>query len=492
MLRLLPILVASLCVLVSMACDSDTERASRPDYPAVEGPYPYEFEKIDWDGCDIDGFECGSVRVPFDYADPEGAWTSIVVAKHEALDRESRIGVLFVNPGGPGSSAVELAFDAPYVFPRAILERFDIVGVDTRGIGHSLGLDCGDDADVDYTPDDDRERRRLQSWAARYAADCRLYGDFPGTLGTLTAARDLEAVRMALGEEEVSYFGFSYGTLLGAAYADQFPDRVRAMVLDSALDPTLSYDQRARDLTLAFEGALDAFLDQCSQRKSCDFYSDGDPHGAFDALLARVDEEPLDADAYRGMEATGEDLRWAVSRALYDRASWPELASTLAHADLDEDGTSIINRTYPFPRDGELPSSLHAGMAIRCLDDTWPDEAAVFHRLAIDLAAVAPHFGPQALYQDLPCVYWKAKSTPLHEFKAVGAPPILVIGATGDPATPYQWSSALADQLSSGMLLTYAGFIHGVSFTSTSDCIDEATLRYLIDLKAPSGLVCRD
>lgn len=474
-----------------------TAAAPEPTRPPIARPPT----TIKWETCeDEPSFDCGELEVPLDYDSPTSRKLRLPVVRRPATGIGGYIGPLVLNPGGPGYSAIDFAYGAPYTFPREILDHFDIVALDPRGVGGDDSIDCGDLDDsyfeLDFSPEDDAERAALMDFAERYAADCRSRnGVLLDHVGTLDAARDMEQLRLAIGAQQINYFGYSYGTLLGAAYADAYPDRVRAVVLDSAVDQTLTFQQSERAASAAFERAFAAFLDQCAAHRSCDFYADGDPHGAYDALIQRLESEPLAALSYdEGVVLTADDARAAVRSSMYDESSWISLAYGLSVADLEQDGTILLDIAYPpSDPDEEEVNTSDPNSAIVCVDAEWPDEPAAFDQLAQEIRASSPRVGLTSSYYDLPCVFWRADRSPLPVFRGTGAPPILVVASTGDPATPYEWGAAMAARLESARLLSYEGYIHGISFTAISACIDDAVVRYLVDLQLPEeGLRCTD
>jgi pimeloyl-ACP methyl ester carboxylesterase len=302
---------------------------------------------------------------------------------------------------------------------------------------------------------------------------------------------DLEAIRAALGEDSISYLGFSYGTLLGARYADEHPDRVRAMVLDGAVDPTLTPEQATRDQAVAFEAALDAFLDGCAADEHCAFTA-GDPHDAYDRLIAGIDAEPLYARDAAGAERTlgpGEtDL--GVAGALYSgRDGWATLASALGAA-ARGDGSELLHLADQYAQrggDGSYSNDLESSFAIGCLDSAQPTVAGL-ERLAADVAPAAPRFGAATAWYGAPCAFWSAPPDPMPttRVRASGAGPILVVGTTGDPAAPYRWSESLAGQLASGALLTVEGWAH-TAYAGGNACVDELVEQVLVALETPPG-----
>jgi pimeloyl-ACP methyl ester carboxylesterase len=458
---------------------------------ATETPPP---EPLDWNDCERDNeLDCTSVTVPLDYHDPDGETLDIAIARRAAGDESRRIGSLLINPGGPGASGIDAVEAADLYLPQSVLERFDVVGFDPRGVGESGQIDCGERFDVFYaldpTPDDDRERTALIDGTRLYVNECqRRSDDILAHVDTVSAAMDMERIRAALGEERISYVGFSYGTFLGATYADLYPERVRAFVLDGAVDPSLSSEQLTETQALGFERGLQAFLDDCAANPGCDFHSGGDPYTAFDELMAAIDREPLTATSVGlGRQVGPGEATTAIAAALYDRESgWPALALGLERA-RQGDGSVMLRLFDAYTQrhaDGTYGGLLEANAAINCLDTPAPKDIAVYDAMYARLRETAPRIGASSAYLGLTCAFWPvdATGTP-RALTAEGAPPILVVGTTGDPVTPYSWAQSLASQLSSGALLTWEGESH--TAIGQSDCIDDKVSAYLADLTLP-------
>jgi pimeloyl-ACP methyl ester carboxylesterase len=448
---------------------------------------------VAWEDCGA-GFECGSLVVPQDYAHPDGATVTLSLIRLPASDTSARIGSLVTNPGGPGASGVDFVRRAAKsFFTRDVRARFDIVGFDPRGVGDSdPAVDCTDDLDAlvdeDPSPDTDAEVQESATIAQDFARGCaQRSGDMLAHVSTADVARDLDVMRRALGDERLTYAGFSYGTLIGALYADAYPSRIRAMMLDGAVDPSLPPKDDVRAQIIGFEQALDSFLADCSSDGDCAFHSDGDAGGAFDALMANIEASPLPADDGRDI---GPALAWlGVAASLYDRNSgWPALAHALSEA-RDGDGTLLARFADVLSgrrSDGTYDNELEQRIAVNCVD--FPHLTADETReLLADLAMSAPRFGANSgLASADPCDYWPTppERTPAR-VRAAGAPPILVVGTTGDPATPYQQAVSLAGQLESGALFTYQGEGH-TAYAKGVDCVNAAVDAYLIDVQAPA------
>jgi pimeloyl-ACP methyl ester carboxylesterase len=384
------------------------------------------------------------------------------------------------------------------IFPDELRKRFDIVGFDPRGVNSSTAIRCIDNldpqAELDPTPNDAAELKALVDSARDYAGECAKRNDTTlPYLSTDAVARDLDLIRAAIGDKRLTYLGFSYGTLIGSLYADLFPDHVRAMALDGAIDPASDLRDLRFGQAKGFEGALTDFLDDCSARPTCEFYEGGKSAAAFDALMASIDKKPLPAALIRSARQVGPGLAWfGVLAALYSTDSWPTLATALSLAK-SGDGSFLLLLADPYR--GRKPNGSYSNLqdaytANTCLDFPAPTDVTVYTTWAKELATAAPHFAKILAYNDLPCAFWPvpAERTP-KPVSAAGAPPIVVVGSTRDPATPYAWAKALAKELDSGVLVTRDG--DGHTGYEASLCVRKAVDGYLMDLVVPkAGLTC--
>jgi pimeloyl-ACP methyl ester carboxylesterase len=406
-----------------------------------------------------------------------------------------------INPGGPGGSGVEFVRDGAGagVFPAELRKRFDIVGFDPRGVNTSSAIRCIDNLDpqarFDPSPDDPGELEELVASAHDYADQCARRNDATlPYLSTDAVVRDLDLIRQAVGDKQLTYLGFSYGTLIGSLYAERFPERIRAMALDGAIDPSLDLEGLRFGQALGFEKALTAFLDDCAAKTTCGFYENGKSVAAFDTLMAAIDAQSVPAPSDRDGRRVGPAIvSYAVLAALYERAAWPILATSLERAK-NGDGSLLLAIADPYQgrKANGSYSNLHdAYTANTCLDFAAPTEVAAYTAWATQLEATAPHFAQLLAYNDLACAFWPvpAERTPA-TVTAAGAPPIVVIGTTGDPATPYAWAEALAKELDSGVLVTREGDGHTAYFASS--CVQRAVDAYLLGLTVPKvGLTCQ-
>jgi len=440
-------------------------------------------------------FECSSFRVPLDYANPTGAQVNLAVIRLPARDQSKRIGSLVVNPGGPGGSGVDFVASAADSLPDELRDRFDIVGFDPRGTGQSDPVNCKTDMSayykLDFSPDDDAERAALVSGIQSFVDACaRNEGSRLPYLTTDSTVRDLDELRAALGDDKLTFLGYSYGSYLGAKYAEAYPDHVRALVLDGAVDPSLDAERQQVEQAAGFEGVLNGFLKWCATHSSCDFHRDGKPARALDRLLARVDGEGLavpETKPERTLSPTEVDL--ALASALYEgRHGFDFLGSALDAADRG-DGRAMAQLADSYTernRDGSYGNIEEAFLAIGCADgppvgtvnDVWTIEAAA--------GQAAPRLGRAIVNNSIACALWPVKGAPAAPVHAPTAPPILVVGTKKDPATPFAWARSLANQLGSGVLIAAPGEQH-TAFGLGIHCVDDAVVRYFVDGTPPRG-----
>jgi pimeloyl-ACP methyl ester carboxylesterase len=441
---------------------------------------------LNWQACG-GGFECATLSVPLDYDSPQGRRIDVALIRMRARDAANRIGPLLVNPGGPGGSGIDFLRRWAPTLSREIRDRFDLVAFDPRGVGQSTPLSCHDTIQelmaLPASPDSAEEWREVQDKTRAFAETCAQRGrDLLPHLGTVDAVRDMDEIRKALGEQKISFFGYSYGTILGAVYADLFPGGLRALVLDGAADISTSGEELLRHQALAFEAALEHYLEFCRVRRCL---GSDDPKKTILQLLDRAAATPIPAPQADRPAGDGE-LTYALLAALYSDAVWGELTLAL-NAASNGNASAVIrlaDRIVGRRSDGSYDNSSEMNAAVNCLDNDFGRDPARHIALAVELDARAPVFGAFVGAGGLGCAFWQAEPRPLRTPRAAGAPPILVIGTTGDPATPYIWAEAVAKQLESAVLLTFNGEGH-TAYRRGDGCIDDFVNIYLLTLRLP-------
>ena len=471
-----------------------TASRAAPSTPAVTPSAPAA--KLDWKACD-GSFQCATLTVPLSYEDPSAGTLDLAVVRVRATGSD-RTGSLVVNPGGPGASAVDYLEQAYPGFPAPVRSAFDLVAFDPRGVGRSAPVRCASTAQLDDffhldpVPDDAKELAAYVAADRKLAAGCAARsGRVLPHADTRNVAEDLERLRAALGEK-LTYLGYSYGTSIGAAYLEAHPGNVRAMVLDGALDPTLTWDRLLAGQSAGFDRAFEAFAADC-ERTSCAFRQavSGDLGEAYDALIARVEERELPGDGTRTVGPAEASL--GVAAGLYSRANgWPAIASALAAAEQGQGAQLLaLNDSYLERGPEGYANVQEANLAVNCIDRPWPKDPAAYTRLADAVARTAPRFGPAIALSGLACATWPVAPVGRpHRVTAPGAPPVVVIGGTRDPATPYAWSVALSGMLSSAVLLTHEGDGHTVYRVGAPTCILSAVNTYLLTARAPQPARC--
>jgi pimeloyl-ACP methyl ester carboxylesterase len=458
----------------------------------------YYNQKLSWRDCGVPDFQCATMKAPLDYADPDPAQDiDLAVARKKATGPGERLGSLLVNPGGPGGSAIQyLQAYAGIGYPAPVRAQYDMVAVDPRGVARSEPVECltGTEMDaytqIDQTPDGKQEQNALVAALKKFAGGCEeRSGEILPHVSTVEAARDMDVLRGILGDDTLSYVGASYGTFLGATYAELFPDRVGRLVLDGAMDPALPAIDLNRDQTAGFETAFQSFAEDCVQRADCPLGTDSaaDAGTRLKAFFDELDAKPVPTGDTREL---GESLATTgVIAAMYDEAAWTQLREGLATA-MEGDGSGLLalaDTYYEREPDGSYANLMSANAAVNCLDlppafsgPGGADEALPTFEEA------SPVFGEGFAWASLNCAYWPVKPTGApHRIEAKGAAPILVVGTTRDPATPYKWAQSLAGQLDSGTLLTYEGDGH-TAYGRGSDCIDTAINTYLLEGTPPT------
>lgn len=452
-----------------------------------------------------DTYQCATLRVPLDHRDPGGATLGLPLIRKPAADPDARVGVLVLQPGGPGGSGVDFVRDNYADLPAELRARFDVVGFDARGVGRASQVRCWTDAEYSAAttralgqPGSDAFAGALAEAEAFNAACARESADRMALVGTGYVARDIDLVRAALGEDQLSFYGRSFGTYIGTVYADRFPGRVRAMVLDGAYDPVAHAElPYASDLAqfIALDRAAGRLLDWCADTPVLCAFGDGNPHAAFDRLVRDLDADPVPVPG-RGT-ANGYTLAYRLMFNINGgRADWPDLAAALTRAEARDPGSFLLSPPSP----GSF-AFLTPNVVVECNDRVYPEGDRLLAAQLAAAARLAPRLGPAMAYgpptydhNHAPaCTRWSADRPSRHDgpYRAEGSAPLLVLGTTGDPDTPYQDAVALAGTLDNARLLTFRA--EGHTAFGRSRCARDAVVAYLADgVLPPYGMVCAD
>ena len=479
--------------------------------PPGDAPAPLEFVP-----CGDGGLDCATLVVPVDHSDPGGTTIELPVLRHRATDPARRLGLLLVNPGGPGAPAgdyvrllVGAVPDVPATLAAEVLARYDVIGLDPRGTAGPSAVRCLTDAQreealaTNFDPDlpGGQDRATVRADFREFTAGCAARNDAAllSQLATDDVARDMDLLRAALGEQQISYLGVSYGTLLGATYATLFPERVQHMVLDSPVHPT-SWQQRPllalTEQAVSGERALDAYFAACAEAgPDCPFGA-GSPAEAFDALVDRLEAAPLTVPATESRpegRVDGATVVIAARIAVFDRGLWPLLTLGLVNAE-GGDGRVLLFLSEVLARepDGSPNGVVEANLAVNCLDKEVPAEIERHDGQAVVADQVAPRTGFLFGYTFLPCASWPVRTDARFTgpYTAAGAPTILVLGTRLDSQTPYPWARAMTDSLQDAVLLTVEGVGHGAHGRS-GECVDDAVHTYLLTGRIPpEGATC--
>lgn len=504
---------ATLMALTGCSSSTSGPRSTSAAGASATAPSP---APLTWSTCGKN-LECATIKVPQEYTEPDDAQIPLALMRHRATDPDHRIGSLIFNPGGPGVSATETLRNLPKTagtpgaFSPAVLARFDVIAMDPRGVGGSRAVRCLTDkqrADAAGTAFDPavpggKPLPQLLADAAAFTHGCVTHQSkaFLASLSTDNVARDIDQVRSALGEDKITYYGLSYGTVVGPMYATLFPHRVRQMVLDAPVDTNLWFGNSLTfldDVAVASERTLNAWFKTCRSEGSavCPFGT-GNPQAAFDTLIDTLEAKPLKIAPAKGATPGGEldgAMTLETTRALAgDQNTWPLLTSALLAAQ-DGNGAPLYTlwravTVSPFP----VPTAMYeAHTAIRCADWKTPAGIAAHKAAAIKAVTEARRIGPRAAYSALNCARWPApnKDRVTKPLTGAGAPPALVVAGRLDPVTPHHWAENMTRTLDSAVLLTREGVGHG-SYGINS-CVDSAVDAALIRGAHPAdGTVCQ-
>ncbi|MFI1173459.1 alpha/beta hydrolase [Streptomyces melanogenes] len=502
--------VAVLAAGLLAGCDSggkDSGATAPPKSTASAAPTPSTDDKAralpdaltgqrpQWSSCKSSGWQCAEVKVPLDYAKPAGDTISIALVRKQARDKDKRIGSLLFNFGGPGGSGVDILPRAASTY-RSLNARYDLVGFDPRGVAQSSGVVCRDDKEqadaerrIDATPDTPAEEAAFLKDGADFGAGCaRRSGKVLPYVATSNAARDMDLLRQVLGDAKLNYFGISYGTELGGTYAHLFPHNVGRTVLDAVVDPTADTVGHARNQATGFQRALDDYLKSTGQEPKA-----GTERIA--KLLARLDEQPLPTSGGRKLNQTL--ALTGIVMPLYSKESWPYLTQALAEVQERGTGNLLLAMADSYndrSKSGRYGTQSHSQRAISCDDSKARPTAAQARALVPEFRRISPVFGEFLAWDTAGwCANWPVPGErDVPEASAPGAGPVLVVGTTGDPATPYEGAKKMADKLGAGVgvLLTNKGEGHG-AYTEGNTCVMRTVDAYLLDGKVPAnGTVC--
>ncbi|BDX31626.1 protease [Mycobacterium antarcticum] len=490
------VLAAALVVLLVAGCSRVVDGRGVIATPRPGSP-------VDWSQCDLAssdiripaGAECGMLSVPVDYAKPDGDVARIAMIRFKATG--DKIGSLIVNPGGPGESGVQAAASLVGTMPESVRQRFDLVGFDPRGVGSSTpAVWCNSDADndrlradpqVDYTPEG---VAHIESETKQFVDRCveKMGEEFLANVGTVSVAKDLEAMRIALGDQKLTYLGYSYGTRIGSAYAEAYPQNVRAMILDGAVDPNADPVEADIRQAAAFQTAFNDYAADCAQGPDCPLGTD--PAKAVDVYKSLVEplvENPAKTKDPRGLSYS--DSVIGTILPLYSPNLWRHLTQGLSELKRGSGDTMLALADLYMGRDeqGHYNNSTDVRVAVNCVDEPPIKDRKTIIDEDRRAREVAPFMSYGQFTGNAPlgtCAFWPvpATSTP-HQLEVAGLPPVLVVSTTNDPATPYQAGVDLAKQLG-GSLLTFEGTQHTVVFQGDA-CVDDIAAKYLVDVAVP-------
>jgi len=459
---------------------------------------PFYSQVLEWTGCE-DDLQCATATAPLNWADPAAGKIELALIRQPATGGSAQ-GSLLVNPGGPGGSGYDfIATGVTRAASSRLQASYDIVGFDPRGVGRSSAVSCYDDpADFDdfifgLLPGEYGSDEWIAAYAeanAQFGKDCATHsGELLEFVDTVSAARDLDLLRAALGDKKLNYLGFSYGTLLGATYADLYPKKTGHLVLDGALDPATTAADVSISQAVGFESALRAYLKSCLAGTDCGFCGTvDDAMTSIRSLLDRLDASPLRAKD--GRELGSATMSIAIILPLYDEANWPyldQLFSTVKQGDSSV-AFQLADSYYERDASGDyLSNSTEAFLAINCLDYTSDPSLESMRSEEAKLVEAAPVLGEQLAFGGVGCAEWPYPPTrDRGEIHAAGSTDILVVGTTNDPATPYKWAVSLAEQLDNGHLITYDGEGH-TAYNRSNQCVNDAVDDYLIDGIVPDS-----
>ena len=484
--------LATAIALITLSITAYTQ--SQPDYPkTLSGYYAQD---IDWKSCRQD-FQCATMAVPIDYTKLSTGTFEIALLKYEARTSK-KLGSLIVNPGGPGGSGVDYAYAAEYIFSPAILDRYDIVGFDPRGVSRSAPIHCLTDKELDTNnnsdgkPDNEAEFQQILQDTKKYVEKCKDKNKYLTSYSTANVARDLDILREALGDKQLNYMGKSYGTYLGTLYAQFFPEKVGRVVLDGAIDPSISNFQQTLTQAVGFDQAFTSFTADCNNRKNCTLPKEKDKAVAeIQKLFNQASTKPLPTKI-SGRTLSESMMVLGTASAMYDsQTGWPQLRRAIAEAQKGYGDTFLkladeyTGRQY----DGSyLNNEFDSGAVIDCLDFNEPRSLQRIRGDAKAFEEKAPLFGPYLAYGGVTCKFFNQDTEVTIEPTAT-ANPVIVIGTTGDPATPYEWAQGLSKLLTNSSLISLTGEGHTGQGQGNA-CIDDQVEDFYLNGKVPTTSTC--
>jgi pimeloyl-ACP methyl ester carboxylesterase len=478
----LAIVAIPLSNLIIKSADPFKPSSQKIDSSALVNYYK---QGINWQDC-YGGFKCATYKVPRDYSNLDAGEFDIAVMKHVA---PGAIGNLVVNPGGPGGSGVDYAYSYESAFTEAVIESFNIVGFDPRGVGRSSAIDCLTNAETDAAyasnsyPDNEAELAQMQAESKEFADKCKSENDALQLYSTANAARDMDILRELLGDQKLNYLGKSYGTYLGSLYAKLFPDKVGRFVLDGAVDPTINSAEQTLQQAVGFDSAFNAFAADCVKQSSCVLNSDAS--NQIQSKLAEIRKNPM---AVGDRKLTESLAVYGIAFGLYDKEfGWPELRGALKDL-FNGDGKSLLSMADTYNRrdaKGNYDSNDASSLAVIACDDFPPSGSDVSA-----IKSAAPIFGKYVAYSEIDCEYLPKPKYELINSRINLQSPVLVIGTSNDPATPYQWAVKLASLLTNSVLISVSGEGH-TGYNRDTPCVDQAVEKYLISGVIPAqNLAC--
>ena len=456
-------------------------------------------QELTWSDCG-GGDQCADMMVPIDYAKPDGETLVLKARKKPAGDSDDKVGSLFINPGGPGGSGIDYLSTFASSGDDDILESYDVIGFDPRGVATSTPLKCLDDdalddfVNVDPDPDTAAEETAYGEGAKKMGEACKSNsGELAAHVSTIEVAKDLDVMRALVGDDKLHYLGASYGTYIGSVYAEVFPKKVGRLVLDGALDPTLDSEGLNLGQAKGFQTALVAYIKSCLETDSCPLgTSEAAAQDKIKKFLDQLDATPLKTDDPE-RPLTQSLGFYAIALPLYNEQSWPVLTQIFdsAFAGNGEPMVKVADQYLSRTQSGYQDNSAQVIYAVNCLDKPESSTVAEVEASESEFLDVSPVFGRTFAWSPYSCSQWPIK--PAEEpvtVDADGAAPIVVVGTTRDPATPYEWAQALAKQLDSGVLVSRDGDGH-TGYNMGNECVDDAVNDYLLDGDVPKdGLKC--